>query len=317
MGKRKDINLNKIFNKNTDKCKSCNIKSDGNIINSLCQSVKGTDGEKIRCVGDWAYQKIYYITRYFDIFAVGMKNKWNINYIEICSGPGRCIYRNKPNEYDGTALSILHHKAYKHINCILFFDKEKEVVDILNKRINNLNKDKAKAFIADYNKPNTIIDIIKNSNINITNSLNLVVIDPTDCSVPFETIKKIKDKLVKIDLIINFAYGTDLKRNIVKLVKGELKSAENKYISFLGSNNFINNIEYKKLAEQNKSDKLLKIYLENYKENLKNIGLKFIELSQPIQHYYTLLFASADEKGLEFWNKILKTEYSGQKMLDL
>ena len=314
---RKNINLNKKINKNTNNvCNKCDRKADDNIVNSLCKLVIGNDGEKIRCVGSWAYQKIYYITRYFDIFTVGMKNKWNVNYIEICSGPGRCIYRNESNEYDGTALSILHHKAYEYINNILFFDKEAEVVEILNKRINNLKKNKAKAFIADYNNPIAIIDIIKKY-IDITNSLNLIVIDPTDCSVPFETIKIIKNKLVKIDLIINFAYGTDLKRNIVKLVKGELKSAESKYISFLGSNDFINNIECKKLSEQNKIDKLLEKYLETYKENLKKIGLKFIGTSQPIKHYYTLLFASASKKGLEFWNKILKTEYSGQKMLDL
>lgn len=315
---RKNINLNKETNKNTNNvCNNCDRKVDDNIVNSLCKLVKGNDGEKIRCVGSWAYQKIYYITRYFDIFTVGMKNKWNVNYIEICSGPGRCIYRNESNEYDGTALSILHHKAYEYINNILFFDKEVEVVEILNRRINNLKKDKAKAFIADYNNPIAIVDIIKKYNIDITNSLNLIVIDPTDCSVPFETIKIIKDKLVKIDLIINFAYGTDLKRNIVKLVKGELKSAESKYISFLGSNDFINNIECKKLAEQNKIDKLLEKYLENYKGNLKKIGLKFVGTSQPIKHYYTLLFASASKKGLEFWNKILKIEHSGQKMLDL
>lgn len=315
---RKNINLNKEFNKNTSNvCDKCDRKLDDNIVNSLCKLVMGIDGEKIRCVGNWAYQKIYYITRYFDIFTVGMKNKWNINYIEICSGPGRCIYRNESNEYDGTALSILQHEAYKHIKNILFFDKENEVVRILNKRINNLKKNKAKAFIADYANPSTIIDTIENCSIDLSNSLNLVVIDPTDCSVPFETIKKIKNKLVKMDLIINFAYGTDLNRNIVKLVKGELKSAEDKYISFLGSDDFINNKQCKKLAEQNKNDKLLEIYLENYKENLKKIGLRFIGTSQPIKHYYTLLFASENKRGLDFWNKITKKEYSGQKMLDL
>jgi hypothetical protein len=40
-------------------------------------------------------QKIFHLIQYFGIFTIGMKSKWqgNINYIEICSGPGRCVNR--------------------------------------------------------------------------------------------------------------------------------------------------------------------------------------------------------------------------------
>jgi hypothetical protein len=30
----------------------------------------------VRCVGKWAYEKIYRLVQYFGIFANGMKNKW-------------------------------------------------------------------------------------------------------------------------------------------------------------------------------------------------------------------------------------------------
>ena len=158
--KRKEPDFNKKINKDAvQKCNKCSIKKDDNIVNTLCKEVIGTDGEKIRCVGNWAYKKVYYITRYFDIFFKGMKNKpFEKNYLEICSGPGRCIYKNEGEEYDGTALSILHLDSYEYAKSLLFFDKEEEVVNILNKRITKLGKqDKSKAFIADYNKYIVII----------------------------------------------------------------------------------------------------------------------------------------------------------------
>ena len=63
--------------------------------NDLCRVVKSNlDSLSVRCVGDWAEEKIYLLYQYFGIFTKGMKNKWTeINYIEICSGPGRCINR--------------------------------------------------------------------------------------------------------------------------------------------------------------------------------------------------------------------------------
>jgi hypothetical protein len=67
----------------------------------------------VRCVGGWSYDKIYRLVKYFGIFASGMKNAWKgLNYVEICSGPGRCIIRDQRTEMDGTARSIITHPVF-------------------------------------------------------------------------------------------------------------------------------------------------------------------------------------------------------------
>ena len=57
----------------------------------LCINIASVlDGQPVRCVGEWAYDKIYRLVQYFGTFAGGMKNQWqSLNYIEIGSGPGR------------------------------------------------------------------------------------------------------------------------------------------------------------------------------------------------------------------------------------
>ena len=85
------------------------VDSDG-----LCtHTLSAQDNLPVRCVGEWAYDKIYRLVQYFGIFAGGMSNRWKgLNYVEICSGPGRCLMREERTEIDGTALAIIHHGQF-------------------------------------------------------------------------------------------------------------------------------------------------------------------------------------------------------------
>ena len=85
----------------------------------LCnQTISEVDGLPVRCVGEWAMEKIYHLVQYFGIFSTGMKFKWDgkINYIEICSGPGRCINRSRGTEFNGTSLCVIEHPSIEHLN---------------------------------------------------------------------------------------------------------------------------------------------------------------------------------------------------------
>ncbi len=87
--------------------KGCNkVKRKEIAENDLCKKVDSVlDGLPVRCIGEHAVQKIHFLTQYFGIFATAMHKKWpdKISYIEICSGPGRCINRKNGEEFNGTA----------------------------------------------------------------------------------------------------------------------------------------------------------------------------------------------------------------------
>jgi three-Cys-motif partner protein len=278
----------------------------------LCKVAFSEDDKlPLRCVGEWAYEKIFRLNKYFGIFTTGMHKKWkSLNYIEICSGPGRCIQRDIGEEIDGTALSILQNEGFKYIDKAIFIDLDDNVINVLKKRINSLKIQNAKTYIGNYREHEGIDKILNNLN---PNSLNIVFIDPTDCSVPFETIKFIKNKLNNIDLIFNFAYGTDLMRNIRKAICNEDYSCREKYTNFLGEEEYFNLPATIKLASTTVSDKkLFEDFLNHYIDNLKKIGLKYTS-SKLVKHYYMLLYASASSKGLEFWKKSQEINPNGQR----
>ena len=310
------LDLNYIQNKECKK--GCNKNDRVEITeNDLCTGINSAiDKLPIRCVGEWGMRKIYHLVQYFGIFSNGMKNKWNgeLNYIEICSGPGRCVSRKDGLEFDGTALSILKHNAFKNIKSALFFDFNEDVVETLNKRINSLNVNNAKALIGDYSRPAALCELIKNS-VN-TNSLNLVFIDPTDCSVPFSLIAHIKELLPNADLIINVASGTDFNRNVINalLKPDSFTRTVSKYSKFLGSQDFFKNEDNIKFAKEKNNQILRNNFRASYKNNLQNIGYEYFDYKQ-IKHYYDLLFASKHKTGLSFWEKANKIGFDGQREL--
>lgn len=299
---------------NNPQCKGGCNKGDRHKIaeSDICSIVKSvSDGLPVRCVGEWAEQKIYLLTQYFGIFAQGMSNKWkgSINYIEICSGPGKCVNRSARTEFDGTALSIINRPEFKYVNRAFFFDINEIVVKTLNQRLLSLNAHNATAFLGDYTKPETICTVLSEK-LN-QNSLNLVVIDPTDCSVPFDFVASLKRTLPRMDLLINVAVGTDYNRNVrnTLLQPVQFSRTKQKYCSFLGDAHF-----YTKISKNDSDKDLRSAFLSSYMQNLKSLGFSFFA-NKSVENYYHILFVTQNEKGVEFWNKATKYDYVGQASL--
>jgi three-Cys-motif partner protein len=281
----------------------------------LCtRFVSVLDGLPVRSVGEWAYEKIYRLVQYFGIFAGGMKNQWNsLNYLEIGSGPGRCIVREDCTEMDGTLLAVIRNRQFASLKKALFIDASSRVTEILNERLIALGSTpKAEAVIGDYEAPSSLYPIIDRLS---PRSLNLVFIDPTECDVPFATIESIVNRLQNADLLINVALGTDVNRNIVPAILSRTHAkARGKYERFLGTPQFCARDEIINLAKRSDHDALRRKFAEAYNERLRTIGYVHTDI-RPVRHYYYLLFASKSHKGLEFWRKSCKIGPDNQREL--
>ncbi|MCD6181514.1 MAG: three-Cys-motif partner protein TcmP [Candidatus Cloacimonetes bacterium] len=262
------------------------------------------DNLPVRCVGSWATEKIYRLTQYFGIFAKGMSKAWvGLNYIEICSGPGRCTIRETGEEIDGTPLAILNSQYFQFINKAVFIDNSVSAIDTLNMRITKLGKSHSRAVYGDYRDIMSLERALSGMN---TTLLTLAFIDPTDCSVPFETIKYLKRKFSRIDVIFNFAYGTDMIRNIRRAIENPQYPVRKKYDLFFGNKEFLSHPDTIKIKDSSPENKnLANAFLKEYKKNLDNIGLKF-SAEKYVKNYYWLLFASGHKTGLKFWNESQK-----------
>lgn len=269
----------------------------------LCtNTVSILDGLPVRSVGEWAYDKIYRLVQYFGIFSGGMKNQWSaLNYIEIGSGPGRCLIREDCTELDGTAIAIVRNRRFSAIQKAVFVDASPRVVEILNQRLIALGvSPTATASVGDYEDAAKLCEILKDLP---QRSLNFVFIDPTECDVPFATIKALVDHIGNADLLINVALGADVNRNIGPAILSSSHSkAREKYERFLGVEGFCAQPEVIDLAKRSNHDGLRRKFAETYRQQLRKIGYSHTDI-RPVRNYYYLLFASRNQKGLEFWSK--------------
>lgn len=288
------------------------VDSDG-----LCaHTTSNLDTLPVRCVGEWAYDKIYRLVQSFGTFAGGMSKKWvGLNYVKICSGPGRCITREDRNELDGTAMAIIRHKHFPKLKKGIFIDASPRVVKILNQRIKELGASHiAEAVVGDYSDAPGLCRILNRLP---DSCLNLVFIDPTECDVPLDTIRHIVAHLQNADLLINIAIGTDVNRNITSAtIDPAFARARQKYETFLGIPGFCFQPDVVGLAQRADFDGLRRKFADAYKEQLKKLGYTYTDI-RPVRHYYYLLFAARHPKGLEFWKESCKYSPANQKEMML
>jgi len=225
------------------------------------------------------------------------------------------VIRDTGEEIDGTALAIVNHPRVEHLGKGLFIDVNPEIVDTLNSRFTALRgAGRATAYRGDYTDATSIaqtLDALPSQ------CLNLVFVDPTDCSVPFATVKTVFETVKNADLLINVSIGTDVSRNIARVVLDpSFCRTRERYAAFLGDDAFFSRSDVVEAASAGQVDRLRQLFAEEYKARLAEHGFVYTDL-QPIRHYYYLLFASRSRKGLEFWREACTYSPSGQKEMNL
>jgi three-Cys-motif partner protein len=194
-----------------------------------------------------------------------------------------------------------------------FLDYNPDVVRTLNTRIDRLGiAPKAVAIEADYNDQPRLAAILSDR---AARGLSLVFIDPTDCSLPFDTVVAIAAALQKADLIINVATRTDAGRNIQKAILNGDSNARAKYIRFLGGDAFFRSPEVIQMAEQGQDSRLRNAFRDAYRDALRRLRYEHFA-QESVETYYDLLFASRHPQGLAFWKKAQKIGPDDQRMLD-
>lgn len=322
MRRVRETNLHESDLAGCQRC-SANVRKHNITAEGYCTRCNGFDGLPIKCVGAWGREKMFTVSQYLGIFADAMNRKFNLNYLEICSGPGRCADRNGM-ELDGTPLVMLRHWTSHKFRSAVFVDSDIKAVDILNQRIKNLKVPiRAHACVGDYMDRATIDEAINMLGVD-SNSLTLCVLDPYDCSMPFDVIRHIKNRLGRCDFIVSYFDGLDAKRNLPKAIK-KMDCAElNRFARFFGVGEdrmkaFVSSEVVQSALSRSTTAELMELCFSLYVENLKGLGLEYCDV-RPVRKgidagvgFYKLVFASASNIGYNFWQKIKDRTSTGQK----
>jgi len=224
------------------------------------------------------------------MFATGMKFKWQSRvYLELFSGPGRCVVRDTGKEELGSPLKVIGHEFTKFI----FTELSVPAAEALATRLEpHRNSQLAEIWCGDCAEAVERIRIP-------AGSLTFAFIDPTGIGhAPFALIETLHRK-TRCDLLINIQHGMGIKMNIHQYTPDV--DEQSALTRFLG------NESWKRLPQHNPSD-FFRGVLDLYKQQLDRLGFVFTGREVLISNrkgagLYLLLFASKHPRGHEFWEE--------------
>jgi three-Cys-motif partner protein len=247
------------------------------------------DNLSLHCSGVWTEEKIKHIKYYAEMFATGMKNIWNnLYYIDLFSGPGKCIIRGGPKEISGACLEAVNLKD--KFTKYFLIDKNQACINDLKKRL--FQRNDIEYYNDDCNK--VIGDII---NLIPDNSLSLAFIDPNSLQFNFDSYTKLSKK--RIDLIVNFPIGPIERAVSSAIARKTNTKALDKFHP--GWEKIIS-----KTGFGNSKNENIKNLINDYIKKIEDLGYYSSRTFLPFKNIknttmYFLIFFSKSEKGIKFW----------------
>jgi three-Cys-motif partner protein len=265
-----------------------------------------SDGLPARVVQPWAKEKLHYLERYIDAFTTAMRDKWNLAYIDLFSGPGRSIIEGTKEEIDGSPLVAL--RARYPFHDVFLNDADPEAVEALRARV-SLVQSGARITInsGDCNAAaiaagNTLFGGSMRSK-----TLALAFVDPTAFAIGLEALARLT-KGRRVDLLIT-------------VMTGYMKRFSSQSGFQDPMDHFFGSPDWHDLVES--SDAVTtRGLLDHYEDRLRDLGYEYFHDDIRITNskeapLYHLVFASKHPLGGTIFKNISRKNSRGQRRLDL
>lgn len=221
-------------------------------------------------------------------------NKSRTAYIDLFSGPDRCVEENSGRETLGSPLRVI---SFPDFNYLFFSDIEPVATSALRARLADEQRSGISICEADCNE--AAMEARRLIPGGSRPPLGLAFLDPTAFQIRFETLRQFTAGL-RIDLIITFMTGY-IRRNL------DLGAPLD---AFMGSTAW---------RDASKSTRQI---LDLYEDQLRALGYGYVDDDIRITNsnestLYHLVFASKHPRGKEFFDKVSQRRYDGQSRMNL
>lgn len=254
------------------------------------------DGLVARVSGPWAADKLHYVEHYQGIFANGMKGKWgSLGYVDLMAGPGRCLDRHTRDEYDGSPVRSLS-APFTHR---VFVELDAECAAALRSRVG----DPSLVIQGNCNDP-AVIEQVRDRI--PSNALTLVFIDNLGLNCTFDTIAALTADR-RMDLILT-VMTSDFQRNALS---GRDPA---RFTAFFGSDEWL-----RVAALSPRMSDVAAVLLDHYGDRISSLGYPHICPARRVMKnskqasLYRLLLATRHARGEEFFRKIERISFQGQR----
>lgn len=286
-------------------CVNCDREARAKLEGGCCDIEMAPDGHPARCVREWSDDKHFYFRRYCSIFSSGMKNHWpNRVFVDLFAGPGMCRIRPQGTFTIGSPLIALE-GPFTHY---LLSDLSSHCTATLQARLHARSDETRGRTLEVFTEDcNTVVDALHRRIAQLgSQTLAFAFIDPPGIEVHFDTLRRLTDG-ARVDLLINFPLGMNIKRQLVYRLDDEGEGALDRYFGTR---------RWREMLDTGVPNGVALLGL--YKDQLRSLGYGFIGEPKAVRGtapLYDLVFASKSARGAEFWEKINAIGPGGQRRL--
>jgi three-Cys-motif partner protein len=262
------------------------------------------DGLPCPDVGRWAEEKYRLVSLYDELFATGMKKKWDQRvYIDLYAGAGFSRIQNTETRLKGSPILALG--VSSPYDKYIFCEEDEDLLTALRTRVVKMFPNADVSYVSG-NCDSRIDDIRaaipRGSSTNKV--LSLCLVDPFDFGIKFETIRRLSE--VFVDFVVLLAVGMDAGRNYDNYVDGNNPKIDEalgntewreRWKAYPGGRRRFREFLAEEFALSMKSLKYLAVRPDQMKlvrSNDRNLPL-----------YYLALF-SRHSTAYQFWDQVLK-----------
>jgi three-Cys-motif partner protein len=274
--------------------------------------VTAADGLAARCVGPWSGDKLDYVRRYLELFALAMNATFPArHYIDLFAGPGRCRFDDDSGEIDGSPILALS-VAPPFTKCH-FVDRDPAALGALRQRVARRGAEaNAEFYQLDANQA---VDALRASI--PSQALCVAVIDPTGLHLHFDALRRLVEGR-RVDLIYLFPEGMAVKRNLDRFREEQTSPLD----EVLGSDEWRRRVPVsfpERMGPDQDWEHAGRPIVEILKRQLVTLGYRDVEIGDEVVvrntrnvPLYYLVFASRASLGHRFWDAVRRVEPSGQ-----
>jgi three-Cys-motif partner protein len=259
------------------------------------------DGLVCPDVGSWAEEKYRLIALYDELFATGMKDKWETRvYIDLYAGAGYSRIRGSNTVLKGSAVLSL--TVQNPFDKYIFCEEDRELITALQKRCKSI----APAANVDYLQGDCDSEIERLCSMIPKASsghrvLSLCVVDPFDFGLKFKTLKRLS--VFYIDFLVLLAIGMDANRNYEHYVTGESRKIDDA----LGNTDW--RARWEKIPHR---DEFRSFLAREFSHSMESLGylpqreMKLVRSDEKNLPLYYLALFSRNDVAYQFWSQVLK-----------
>ncbi len=255
-------------------------------------------------IGRWAETKYRLISLYDELFATGMKNKWDQRiYIDLYAGAGHSLIRQTDIRVKGSPILALG--VPDRFDKYIFCEQSDELLQALRQRTERIAP--AADVVCVHGSCDTEIEKIRRAipRGSPTNKvLSLCLIDPFDFGIKFETVRRLSEAFV--DFLVLLAVGMDAGRNYDHYVDGNHPKID----EALGNTNWRG--RWKNYSSSKRGFR--EFLAGEFALSMKSLGYLDVKIHQMklvrsdeknLPLYYLALF-SRHSTAYQFWDQVLK-----------